>query len=127
MIQANAPISEFMTRIVLTAAPGETVAAVAGRMKEAGIHHVPVLDGGALVGIVSALDLLRVPRDERASHPVSEVMSCEVETLDVGTSLREVLTRFSQVSFNAFPVVEAGQLVGIVTSVDLEELLYRDW
>lgn len=127
MIYANAPISEFMTRVIVTCSPDEPVAAAGARMKEKGVHHLPVIEDGVLVGIVSALDLLHIPADDRPTHPVSEVMTTGVETIDISTTVRDVLTRLAQVAFSAFPVVEDGELVGIVTTADLEELLYRDW
>ena len=128
MILANAPISEYMSKVKWTVTPDETVAAAGERMKEGGVHHLPVLDAnGDLCGIVSALDLLRVAPEQRATAPVSDVMSADVESVPSSTTVRELLDRMGAVHFNAFPVVDDGKLVGIVTSADLEQLLYSDF
>ena len=53
------PVSEFMTSNVLTAAPGETIDALLSRMSDRRIRHLPVCQGGRLVGIVSIGDLVK--------------------------------------------------------------------
>ena len=50
---------DIMTRAVITVAPGTTLAEIADVMEEKRVKRVPVLDGGALVGIVSRSNLLR--------------------------------------------------------------------
>ena len=53
------PVSEFMTSNVLTAAPGETIDALLSRMSDRRIRHLPVCQGGRLIGIVSIGDLVK--------------------------------------------------------------------
>ena len=53
----STPISAVMTRAVITVAPGDSVEAAAEHMATRWIRHLPVLDGGALVGMVSQRDL----------------------------------------------------------------------
>jgi CBS domain-containing protein len=127
MILNNAPISDFMSTIRWTASPTDSVAEAGRNMKEHGVHHLPVLDDGKLVGIVSALDVLRIDVDDREKAPVSSVMTPDVETIASNATVREVLDLIERVTFNAFPVVDGEVLVGIVTTADLEELLYRDF
>lgn len=58
------PVSAFMTRNVIIGAPQDDVQAVAHTMTERRIRHVPVMDQGVLVGIVSIGDLVKAQRDE---------------------------------------------------------------
>ncbi|MBI5627860.1 MAG: CBS domain-containing protein [Candidatus Rokubacteria bacterium] len=58
------PVSALMTRNVIIGAPQDDVQAVAHTMTERRIRHVPVMDQGALVGIVSIGDLVKAQRDE---------------------------------------------------------------
>ena len=58
------PVSALMTRNVVIGAPQDDVQAVAHTMTERRIRHVPVMDQGALVGIVSIGDLVKAQRDE---------------------------------------------------------------
>ena len=54
------PVSAFMTRDVIYAAPGEPVDSLLGRMTDRRIRHLPVSERGRLVGIVSIGDLVKV-------------------------------------------------------------------
>jgi CBS domain-containing protein len=67
-------VAELMTRQVVTGLPGDDLVAVAGTMTERRIRHLPVLDGGRLVGMVSIGDVLRAQRDKYQG---------EAETLEI--------------------------------------------
>src|SRR2546428_8259754 len=54
-------VAEFMAKSLVTAAPGETVTAVARRLTEHGIGGLPVLEAGRTVGIVTPKDLVGQP------------------------------------------------------------------
>ena len=51
----------------------------------------------------------------------AQVMASPVETLDVNLPLTEVIQEFSRTHHRGFPVLDKGNLVGIVTSSDLDE------
>jgi CBS domain-containing protein len=53
------PVSELMTRQVVTARPKETIEAAMDRMTDRRIRHLPVVDGSRLIGIVSIGDLVK--------------------------------------------------------------------
>jgi len=53
------PVSEVMTLNPLTIGPDATVGEALDRMLAGGFRHLPVMDGGTLVGIVSMRDLAR--------------------------------------------------------------------
>jgi CBS domain-containing protein len=55
----NQPISKYMTRDVLFAAPAEPVHVLLERMTDRRVRHLPVLNQGRLVGIVSIGDLVK--------------------------------------------------------------------
>ncbi|MCE6997614.1 CBS domain-containing protein [Saccharothrix sp. S26] len=54
-----APVSEIMTSEVFTCTPRDSVDSLTVLMTERRIRHVPVLDGGELVGIVSIGDVVK--------------------------------------------------------------------
>jgi CBS domain-containing protein len=58
------PVSAVMTREVVIGTPQDDVRVVAHTMTERRIRHLPVMDGGRLVGIVSIGDLVKAQRDE---------------------------------------------------------------
>ncbi|MBU1540789.1 MAG: CBS domain-containing protein [Alphaproteobacteria bacterium] len=53
------PVSAYMTREVIFAAPGETVAILMGRMTDRRIRHLPVLRDGRLSGVISIGDVVK--------------------------------------------------------------------
>jgi CBS domain-containing protein len=55
----QAPVSSCMTKGVIYADPGETVADLATRMTDRRIRHLPVCKDGGLIGIVSIGDLVK--------------------------------------------------------------------
>src|SRR4051794_2770724 len=59
------PVSEFMTAPVVTCRPADRIDSVLGLMTLRRIRHLPVLEGGALVGIVSIGDLIKHRLDEK--------------------------------------------------------------
>ncbi|MCB9508116.1 MAG: CBS domain-containing protein [Myxococcales bacterium] len=128
MFAANATIDTLMTRAQHTVAPSDRVSVADAAMRANGIHHLVVEDSGVLVGIVSALDVLRVAPEARGETPVSDVMAADVQTIPMTATIRDTLDRFAAASFSALPVVDAtGKVVGIVTTTDLEQLLFSDY
>lgn len=67
------PVSEIMTRDVITGLPEDDLMSVANLMTEKRIRHVPVVDKGTLIGIVSIGDVVKAQRDKYRG---------EVETLE---------------------------------------------
>ncbi len=58
------PVNAVMTRDVVTASPQDDLQAVMQSMTDGNFRHVPILDQGALVGIVSIRDLVKVRFEE---------------------------------------------------------------
>jgi CBS domain-containing protein len=58
------PVSRIMTREVIVGAPEDDVLSVGHTMVERRIRHLPVMQEGRLVGIVSIGDILKAQRDK---------------------------------------------------------------
>ncbi len=65
----DAAVAAHMTLVPATAEPSEDTVAVARRMLDLGVRHMPVVDGGRVVGMVSASDLLNVVAWPERSQP----------------------------------------------------------
>jgi acetoin utilization protein AcuB len=101
-------------------------------LAEADVRHLPVVDDGALVGIVSDRDLRAVgslaenvfehPRaaQEALAQPAASVMTSDVITVNPESEVAEAIDLMIEHRVGAIPVVEAGgsKLVGIVSYVD---------
>jgi CBS domain-containing protein len=58
------PVSAIMTREVITGQPHDDLNAVATTMTNKRFRHLPVLDGGKIIGVISLGDIVKAQRDE---------------------------------------------------------------
>lgn len=58
------PVHALMTRDLILGTPADDLASVASTMTERRIRHLPVVDGGRLVGMVSIGDVVKAQRDQ---------------------------------------------------------------
>jgi CBS domain-containing protein len=121
-----------MTREVLTVSVWQRLSEVRKILSEHPIHHVPVVDGERLVGLLSSTDMVRlgfnafgnniVEVDARldSDFSISEVMTTKLTTLDAMSTIREAAEVLSDGNFHSLPIVSGtGDLLGIVTSTDI--------
>ena len=125
------PISELMTRDIHHIEVNGSVIEARNMMDKYEINHLPVLQHGELVGILSRndinqinylLDFIGQKLDEQVlfkSLSIEELMTEQVQTLDANASTFEAIQIFSMYSFQCLPIMENGELVCIVTSKDL--------
>ena len=57
-------VQDVMTYNVVTASPSDSVEDVMGLLTDRRIRHLPILDGGKLVGIISIGDVVKAQHDE---------------------------------------------------------------
>ncbi len=136
-MKKNEPVTHIMTKDVLTVHVGQKLSDVRRILEEKGIHHLPVVDGKKLIGILSATDMMRLsfgaygasdPRslDAIMDHQftISDAMKREVTTVDNHASIRDAANALKGGAFHAVPVVNGDrELLGIVTSTDLIQYL----
>ena len=86
------------------------------------IGAVPIIDGGEIRGIFSERDLVGCMSDPGAAvldWPVDRVMNSPVETVGVETPILSALATMTQRRMRHLPVVESGEIRGIVSIGDL--------
>jgi CBS domain-containing protein len=109
--------------LVFTAAPTETVAAVAAMLYARRVGAMVVVEGEHLVvGIVAERDIVRVVAEAGGaglSRPISECMSREVVYAGPRETVDEALERMTDRRFRHLPVCEGHRLLGIVSIGDL--------
>ncbi len=60
----SAPVSSAMTRKVSSCAPGDSAVSILQRMTEGRFRHMPVVDDGQLVGVISIGDVVKARMSE---------------------------------------------------------------
>lgn len=121
----------LLIRDVMTPAPVSiphdfSLADAAERMFEAKIRHLPVIEGGHLVGLVSERDLAvlsSIPSVDRRKVRVEQAMSSQPHTCKPTDPLVEVVRGMVDHKQGSAVVMDNGDLVGIVTTIDALALL----
>lgn len=130
-------VRSVMTPRPRTIASTTPIRAAIAALEADGMRHLPVVDDGALVGIVSDRDLRawrQALLDEAGGEetplgraalgaPVAKLMTHDVITIEPDAPVRDAVTTMLEHGVSALPVVEGGAVVGIVTTIDLLELL----
>ena len=118
---ARYTVGRFMTARPVCIASDRTLAEAHRTMRERGIRHLPVVDGGRLVGVVSQRDLYLLetlqgvsPEEER----VREAMTAEPFTVAAEAPLDEVAVAMAEHKYGSAVVLDRGQVVGLFTTVD---------
>ncbi|EIK97043.1 hypothetical protein PMM47T1_07876 [Pseudomonas sp. M47T1] len=107
---------------VHTIGPDQMVVEALRLMAEKNVGALPVIKDGAVVGIVSERDYARkVVLLGRSSvgTPVSEIMSAKVITVDPHKNIDTCMNMMTDGHLRHLPVVEGGQLVGLLSIGDL--------
>ena len=129
---------DLMTPNPMTVTPDATIAEVWDLMRESEVRHVPVVDRGALVGMVSDRDLARfdvgrlllVEGAEALRHglgtPVVTVMTTDVIAVSPETGLAEIIELLVEHRIGAVPVVRSDtrEVVGIVSYIDVLQAVH---
>jgi len=129
-------VEKIMTRAPHTLEANRSVGAVLSLMREYGISHVPIIDKGKLVGMVSIQDILeniycpqrrqRIgdfagEKIETLSVPVKGIMASPVITVDPKVSLVVADQNMHDRDISCLAVVSGDRLVGILTKLDFLE------
>ena len=120
-------VSDHMARDLVTVAPDELLGSAAARMAERKVGTALILDGERLIGILSERDVLRaVAAGGAESAPVSAWMTSNPETIESGDSLDHAAVLMIHGGFRHLPVVEQGQVVGVLSIRDLMRVVLED-
>jgi len=120
-----------MTPLVAFVSPYDTLATVRNLMLRKRVGRVPVLEDGRLVGIVSRTDLALAlkpdgpPWRRRPLEYTSvwEVMSKPVLTTTPNETISKAAETMLNNSVTGLPVVEEGEVVGVISTSDLTRCL----
>ena len=119
-------IEECMSPAPYSVEPGQAMSEALAIMREHQIRHLPVVDDGTLVGLVSIreLHLMETLKDvDPEQVAVAEAMTQDPYTVEVGTNLREVAINLGARKYGSTVVMDGNKVVGMFTTVDAMRVL----
>lgn len=114
-------VDRFMTHCPHTIGQDQPLRTAHELMRRYGIRHLPVLQGGKLVGVLSQRDLhfIETLADvDLDTVPVSDAMSTETYAVGPRTSMRKVAAEMADHRYGSAVIIEKDKVIGILTTVD---------
>lgn len=121
---APIPVARAMVADVRTLEPDAPLVRAAAVVLRRFQEDFPVVDqNGIVIGLLGRGDLLRALAQGRAEATVGDVMRRDVPTIEPDDTLGEALSRLRTSGSRALPVVRGGQLLGLITADQIEDVL----
>ncbi|HBY94814.1 MAG: CBS domain-containing protein [Ardenticatenaceae bacterium] len=132
-------VQDWMTPNPITMSPETSLHEASNLMKQHNIRRLPVVAKGRLVGIVTWGDVREASPSDATSLSIWElhyllvklriddIMSKEVLTVRPEQTIQEAARVMLQHKISGLPVVEDGQVVGIITESDIFRLVVQEW
>jgi CBS domain-containing protein len=118
----NKPVERIMTTPPVVVVPSMSIAGARKLLARNSIHHLPVVEQGRLVGILSAADVAHAA----PSATVADAMQAEPISVPSNATLREAAAILATGMFHSLPVIApGGAVVGIITTSDLITVLLQ--
>lgn len=130
------PISTIMTKNIIAVQRTDDLETAERLFKLHHIRHIPVVSGNVIIGMLSYTDLLRISFADAVGDDetevdtvvynmfsIDQVMTKNVVVVNSHTSIKKVAQILANNEFHALPVVDNGELVGIVTTTDLMQYM----
>lgn len=124
-------VRDLMSTDVATVGRNDTLTLADDFMKTKRIRHLPVLEDGRLVGILTQRDLFhaalstamnfgaKAQKEFLVTVPVKEVMTDEVVTIGPDEDAKAAARKMLELKIGCLPVVEDGKLLGLLSESDL--------
>jgi CBS domain-containing protein len=114
-------VKEIMTKDCVTVTLQDNMYEIAVKMKEHGIGFIPVVEGKKLIGVVTDRDLVvrGLAEKREGSTAVEKVISKNITSIPSNTTVDEAAQIMAKDQVRRLPVVDNGELVGIVAIGDL--------
>jgi len=129
-------VAELMSRKVVTALPTTTIFEAAKTMTRQGFRRLPIVSENKVVGIITAMDILRffgsgeVFKHLRSGTIVQvlnthipEIATKEVTTIKPDADVGQAARKMQEKNIGALPVVEDKKLVGVITERDFFKMI----
>ena len=130
-------VKELMTKDLKSVSPTERLIHARRVMIESHVGRLPVIEDETLVGMITSKDLMRAFIDFRKNVPekyqksqikevsVEDIMSSNPIFTSKDATISEVSKIMMETGYNGLPVVEDGEVVGIITQTDILRLIEK--
>ncbi|MGN5954269.1 CBS domain-containing protein [Sphingobacterium lactis] len=129
-MKQRVPVSQIMSKELITLTPKDSLYDAEKLFKQYHIRHLPIVEDKKLVGVVSYSDLLKISyadvneEDDIETvvydmYSIPQLMAKSPVTVSSNTNIKDVTETLANHTFHSIPVVDDGELVGIVTTTDL--------
>lgn len=121
-------VGDVMTRHVASITPATSVLSARQLLYSRGFRHLPVVEDGTLVGIVSDRDLQPAGTDQPTpdrDRTVRGIMAAPVRSARPNDDLLYAVSQMLNWKISALPVLDRGHLVGVLTTTDCLAALHR--
>ena len=135
-MKKGTPISEIMTKEVITLKTTDSLEYAEHLFKSEHIRHIPVVKNSRVIGMLSYTDLLRISFADAVDEDsgsvdtvvynmftIEQVMAKNVVSVTSTTTIKEVAELLAKKEFHAIPIIDNDTLVGIATTTDLINFL----
>lgn len=114
-------IKEIMTRDVKTLNSNDLISKAATMMEQINVGAIPVVENNKIIGIVTDRDIVlrNVSKGNVQNQKVSQVMTTNIISVSPDADVHEAANIMAQKQIRRLPVVEDGNLVGIVSIGDM--------
>jgi len=137
-MKQRTPVSTIMTESPFTVNLNNSLKDVSKIFSENHIHHLPVVSGDKLLGIITKNDMERITYVSSVADGmvktavydmlnIGQVMTEQVESIEESDTIKDAAELLSQGTFHALPVTKKGKLTGIVTSTDIIKYLLNQY
>lgn len=129
------PLQEVMTTKLITLHPKDKMIRVKELFEDFNIHHLPIVVGGKVVGIISKTDyhiLTNISENTYdqfiqskllISNTVDEFMKTEVYCLTGIDTVGDAIKIFLENRISCLPIVKEKELIGIITPYDILKMI----
>ena len=130
------PISTIMSNTVVVANQFHNFTDVLELFSKHGMHHLPIVNGrNHIIGIISSNDFLKVFSDTKYNGVkitseeldkavnIPDLMTKNVVTISPTHTIEQAAKLFAEHKFQAMPVINNSEIVGILSSKDIMRLI----
>ncbi len=125
-MKAIPSIQTYMTYLPKTIGFDLTLAQASDYMKELNVRHLPVLEAGKLVGLISERDInlvLKFKDSDSSKMTVLETYTANPYCTSPKTPINEVVAHMASHKFGCAIIVDNDKVVGIFTEIDAYKAL----